>query len=114
MFLTFFGKGYLGALVLSKFIKIDYSAIENDEISVLDLVNDPSSFLIFDLKDTAICDTCHSKLTWKKSKNCVTLLCGCGCRMWFNKKPDGTRITKFVSKENYLKGVQSGKREKTL
>lgn len=109
IFLTFYGNNFWGRLGLSKFVKIDYSAIEQDEINVFDLVENPSQFIIFDIKDTSICDTCHSKLTWKKNKNCVTLLCGCGCRIWFKKRSDGVRITKFISKQKF-NGVNHGRK----
>ncbi len=94
---------------LSKVIKLDYSQVEQEEISVLDLTESPEKFIIFDLDDKVFCDTCHSKLTFKKLKSCVTLLCKCGCRIWYEQKKDGTRMTKFIPNKDY-EGVKNGKK----
>jgi hypothetical protein len=84
-------------------ITLNYSDVESEEINPFHLAENPSDYLIFEIRKGFICTKCEKPLTWYKSKRCITLRCGCGCRIFYPKNEKGLKLSTFISKEEYEK-----------
>lgn len=82
--------------------EVVYSSVENKTISSIDLKVNAHKYVVIDITDTFICDRCHNKLSFKKTKEYISILCNCGCRIFYPpKKEDGLRHSSYVTKKEY-------------
>jgi len=86
-----------------KEIVIDYSDVESDYIDVDELANNPSQFLVLDLKTNINCRKCRKRLSIRKNKKNITLLCGCGCRILYPKNKDGNIVSNWIPATEFNK-----------
>jgi hypothetical protein len=80
----------------------------NSWVDVIDLSLNSKNYIIIP-KEKISCRSCKQILSVRQSKGYVTFLCGCGCRIFYPPDKDGIIVTKFVSKEEYNKGVYCGR-----
>jgi hypothetical protein len=81
---------------------IEYSKVESEEVSPMELSLNPQDYLIFSLRTTMICTDCQKPLTWHKSDKSITLRCGCGCRIIYS-KVNNIKLSRWIPKEKYKK-----------
>jgi len=82
---------------------VNYSEVENREVTALDLIENAQKYIIFDLTSKYICTKCQKLLSFHKSTKCITLRCGCGCRIFYPINSDGLKLSTFISAVEYKK-----------
>jgi len=89
--------------------KIIYSNAEQTEISIAELFFNAENFIIIKISNEFVCDKCHQKLSFKKTEEYFSMLCGCGMRIFYPPKEDGIKHTTFISKKDY-RGSNNGRK----
>ena len=90
--------------------KIVLQDFYNSWIDVLDLALNSERYIIIP-KHKIVCRDCKKVQTVIQTKEYLSFLCGCGCRVYYPPDKDGVIISKFVSKEDYERGFVGGRRK---
>lgn len=86
-------------------IKLVLSNILNEWVDALDLALNTDRYFILP-KEGIVCRNCKKKVSIKQNNKYVSLLCGCGCKLFYPPDKNGIVVSKFISKDDYNGGTR--------